>query len=452
MWSEENDMDNKLRKAAEANKSRFQEKDWQQMEALLDKHLPQEKKRRRFIFILLLTALIGVPAVFMLEKWSTKSTDSTTAQQEQKTVPGSSLNKEQTTQESVPENKTTVELSPDKKTLPGNSVNSINDITAPVATITPGLTSQHKNTINTIKKTIVPAKENISFIPTTKKEEQETKDISSVKINPDRTNENFLQENKKEVTIVTTTDPLTTAENNATVLKEENVNKADSVASSTESEKPEQTKATKTKGSKFSINLSAGTDISSVGTKAGNAEIAYGVGIGYSFSDKWTIRTGFFAGRKKYAAKPSDYHPADNNFWYYYPNMQKIDANCYVYEIPVNVMYSFGKSKNHNWFLSGGVSSYLMKKEKYDYTYKNNAGMVRQSRYTFRNENSHLFSVINLSGGYQYNFNKRFSLLAEPYLKMPVSGIGFGKVKLNSAGVLFTASFKPFLRTTEVKR
>ncbi len=40
MWSEENDMDNKLRKAAEANKSRFQEKDWQQMEALLDKHLP----------------------------------------------------------------------------------------------------------------------------------------------------------------------------------------------------------------------------------------------------------------------------------------------------------------------------------------------------------------------------------------------------------------------------
>jgi hypothetical protein len=54
--------------------------------------------------------------------------------------------------------------------------------------------------------------------------------------------------------------------------------------------------------------------------------------------------------------------------------------------------------------------------------------------------------VVNLSGGYQYHFSKRFSLLAEPYLKMPVSGIGFGKVKLNSAGVLITASLRPFAR------
>jgi len=31
-------------------------------------------------------------------------------------------------------------------------------------------------------------------------------------------------------------------------------------------------------------------------------------------------------------------------------------------------------------------------------------------------------------------------------VKIPVTGIGVGKVKLNSTGVLFTVGFKPFLK------
>jgi len=54
--------------------------------------------------------------------------------------------------------------------------------------------------------------------------------------------------------------------------------------------------------------------------------------------------------------------------------------------------------------------------------------------------------VINLSGGYQYHFSDRLSLMAEPYVRIPVSGIGSGKVKLNSGGVLFSLGFKPFLK------
>ena len=62
------------------------------------------------------------------------------------------------------------------------------------------------------------------------------------------------------------------------------------------------------------------------------------------------------------------------------------------------------------------------------------------------NENKHYFSVVTLSGGYQYKLNNRFSFIAEPYVKIPLSGIGLGKIKLNSTGILVTAAIKPFAK------
>jgi hypothetical protein len=34
--------------------------------------------------------------------------------------------------------------------------------------------------------------------------------------------------------------------------------------------------------------------------------------------------------------------------------------------------------------------------------------------------------------------------MAEPYIKLPLTGVGYGKVKLNSGGVLFSIGVNPF--------
>ena len=204
--------------------------------------------------------------------------------------------------------------------------------------------------------------------------------------------------------------------------------------------KPQKRKSSP--GSKLSLNFSAGPDISSVGIdNPGKWNLQYGLGLSYAVSKRLSIRTGFFAGRKKYSADSTEYHSS-----YYPPKLERIDANCLVYEIPVNLVYNFPAAKKHNWFIAGGLSSYLMKKETYDYFYKNAWGQPQYYSHTYNNENSHLFSVINISGGYQYHFTDRLSLMAEPYVRIPVSGIGSGKVKLNSGGVLFSIGFKPFLK------
>jgi hypothetical protein len=85
-----------------------------------------------------------------------------------------------------------------------------------------------------------------------------------------------------------------------------------------------------------------------------------------------------------------------------------------------------------------------MKRETYHYYYKDQLGQDRYKSWTIFNENKHYFSVLTLSAGYQRNINKTFFVSAEPYLKMPLSGIGYGKIKLNSAGVQFSVGAKLF--------
>jgi hypothetical protein len=178
---------------------------------------------------------------------------------------------------------------------------------------------------------------------------------------------------------------------------------------------------------------------------AGKVKLTYGAGLSYTMN-RFTIRSGFYVAKKVYTAGPDDYHPP-NHYWTYYVDLTKVDADCRVYEIPVTASYNFSESKTHNWFVSAGLSSYLMKKETYGYHYKDpTTQMPGYKDWTLKNGENHIFSILDLSAGYERKLNKRLSVIAEPYFKIPMDGIGFGSIKLNSAGVLFTLSVKPFVK------
>src|SRR5688572_744288 len=51
MWSD--DIHKKMDDAGESHYPAYDEKAWEKMSSLLDKHLPEKKKKRRFIFLLL---------------------------------------------------------------------------------------------------------------------------------------------------------------------------------------------------------------------------------------------------------------------------------------------------------------------------------------------------------------------------------------------------------------
>ncbi len=421
MWSDE--LDKKISETTEGSHHAFDDKAWNKMEELLDKHLPQ-KRRRRFIALFLLPlALIGTGVFFALQK------------QYKNNVTGKKI----TTVQPILATESTKKETGIKTAKINPTSENIND---------PVKQSETEDAISTDEVN----KPGLSKQPSPDKKIGQRRSRQTAELPaPDRNTHGEKKPEKVLTQLITdenkniTSTPLAPTKDITSAEKTVDKEKKDAGQAGVESQVT-KTKSSKTKSStasNFSITLSAGPDLSSVNfEEPGEWRMQYGIGISYALSKKFSLRTGFYTSRKIYTADPEDYH----SYYNPPPSLQKIDANCLVYEIPVNLTYSFSARKKHNWFVAGGLSSYLMKEETYDYVYKNPWGPPQIHTYVYKNENSHFFSVLNLSGGYQYHFSHRFSLMAEPYVKIPLSGVGEGKVNLNSGGILFTAGFKPFLR------
>ncbi|HEY0432639.1 MAG TPA: hypothetical protein VGC95_02130 [Chitinophagaceae bacterium] len=195
------------------------------------------------------------------------------------------------------------------------------------------------------------------------------------------------------------------------------------------------------KVSRFGIFFSTGPDVSKArDSRTGKTTVLYGAGASYT-TKRFSLRTGLFASDKIYWAGPKDYKlslspPSPTTF-------EGADANCHVLEIPLKLSYMFANTDRSNWFASTGISSYLMKKEKYVFSYKT-ASSWYYYPYEIRNENKHMFSILTFSAGYTRRFGDRVSMTAEPYAEIPMTGIGTGKVHLTSGGVLFSIGINPF--------
>ncbi len=82
-----------------------------------------------------------------------------------------------------------------------------------------------------------------------------------------------------------------------------------------------------------------------------------------------------------------------------------------------------------------------MLSEDYTYTvYTNNGDRVYSKQ--VEKENNEWFKVLNLSVGVQHQLSSRLFLQAEPFLKAPLAGMGYGDVKLSSLGVFFGVEYK----------
>ena len=449
MPDEENDI--RIREAADNYHPAYDDTAWDKMEKLLDVHLPQKKKRKKIFFILPFLLLMCGLVLFMILNNSEMHTSETSGISIPKNLSlklkdtnhpsanlsrqsfNTTLNKFQKSER----NKTGLQI------IHGNSGRpKINQ--NPVSSMNSNRNKEHNSKEN------LPAQSNIILKKKSNEEANYNDKIKdgesdsstySKKQLLNKTN-NIAGETENE------TEPAKTNNQSASANKIE-IKKQDSTAKSTNTQSEITKKKTENENNfknNFGISLSAGPGISSVHlNNAGKISIVYGVGFSYSISKKFTIRTGFYKSKKIYSVAPNDYHFPNGSG--NYDDLQGVDANCNVDEIPFNMYYSFGKVKNHNWFVSAELSSYLMKKESYEFYYKTTAGDIYENDWSIRNKNKNIFSVLNLSAGYQHTLNNQFSIMAEPYINLPLSGIGAGKVKLNSGGILFTITMKPFLKT-----
>jgi hypothetical protein len=234
----------------------------------------------------------------------------------------------------------------------------------------------------------------------------------------------------------------TAADNQATVLQK-SVLKTDSVALASIN-KPNTSNAKNNISFKKHFFLHAGyaPEKSYVkGNDPGPLSYAYGGGIGFSFAKRWSLLTGIYATKKDYTASGEDYHPGYNSY-YYNLKIYSVEAYCNITEIPLSVNYAVLQKSKHSIIAGAGFASLIMKKEWYDYHYERANGMYGHADHTYKTNNVHLFAAAMLNAGYQFNINKRLSVSASPYVKIPLYGVGEGKVKITSAGILTGIIYK----------
>lgn len=171
---------------------------------------------------------------------------------------------------------------------------------------------------------------------------------------------------------------------------------------------------------------------------------SYGLTLGYQFANRWSVNTGLIYTSKNYTAYGYDFNPKQYNW-------KDIKGNCKMIEIPLTLRYDLSVGRNTAFFVNGGFSSYFMKREAYDYYWKDPQDPMSEWYYIHDKEfpegkKNFWFSMANLSLGIEQYIGPGLSLQVEPFAKLPLSGVGWGRLQLSSYGVSFSLRYSPVLK------
>ncbi|MEJ6980821.1 hypothetical protein WG906_10195 [Pedobacter sp. P351] len=189
----------------------------------------------------------------------------------------------------------------------------------------------------------------------------------------------------------------------------------------------------------FSVTALAGPEFSSVKSIAGKqGTITLGILLNAAISNKITVSSGLKYGLKNYQAGAYDYQMQNQTRA---GMLSGIDASCAILEIPLQASYTLLNNSNKRISVSSGLSSYLMLKEKYHFKYTPQSG-YNDYLLEKKNANQHYFSVLSLSASYHIRPKaSHVEWAIEPYVKLPLGGVGEGNVRLKSSGISLNLSY-----------
>lgn len=210
-------------------------------------------------------------------------------------------------------------------------------------------------------------------------------------------------------------------------------NNSETVAGNQITEKKELAVKNKNKHALYA-GLIAGPDISTIKLQPVNRTgFSVGLLIGYTVGKKLAVETGLMWDKKFYYTDGKYFNPK-NSVIPSYININDVDGSCSMIEWPVNLSYTIKSFSKSFLTANAGISSYFMKNENYSYTFQRN-GVENEWSLSYKNSSNNLFSIVNLGIGFNHSVSKSLMLRAEPYIKIPVTGIGMGRLPITSSGI-----------------
>ncbi len=153
--------------------------------------------------------------------------------------------------------------------------------------------------------------------------------------------------------------------------------------------------------------------------------------IEFHITSKFSVMSGLISSTKLYKARDVEY------YGHAYP---EAEGDCRIIDIPLNIYYRSAGTSRYSWFAGAGISSYIMKKENYVFYYDSPYGKASYDK-EVRNKNNEWFKVLNVSAGVSRKIGPRFFIEAEPFVKIPLGGVGDGNLDLSTAGMFVRARY-----------
>lgn len=193
--------------------------------------------------------------------------------------------------------------------------------------------------------------------------------------------------------------------------------------------------------SRLAVGVVVSPDLSTVGSVSNFDNPGYKGGIlaEYSLTKNISLVSGVAISNVRYKAYGQEYNPPQS--WNYGVPPDQAAAVCLVLDIPLNLKANIFNFNRSRIFATAGVSSYIMLHEDYQFSYSGDAANLERS-WSDRTGTRHWFSNAGLSIGFEYDLSPNWSLRAEPHIKIPLKGVGWGDVDLYSMGSFLSINYR----------
>lgn len=417
MKSEE-DLDNIFKKGLEdsANHRAFNEDDWDALEQMLDKG----KKRRGVVYWLPIASGIAAMLLLFLGWWFFKPNvkdDNTTGQQQvkvkpavPKTNPGTSGGGTQQPQK----DSLSITRPAGNSNIAANSNTGNHAHTGPIS-LTPSVAGSHHN-IPGVNKKGINGRDTIM-------QHDHALMAGAEPAGNNGTISNLLA--NRALSLDIQSSPLAIPDFKT------NIERQPFQALTTKSNK-KITKQSFGYRSQWAITALASSDVNGTNSFQGKVGSNYGLLLSFGVTKKLTITSGVVYSSKPYSTSFANYRTAYN----FRQDPTDVTADCKMLDIPINIGYQVYGNIRNKLSVGTGLSSYLMLHEKYRFNYADgNYGGAWPQTYTVPNSKGYLLSIININATYEHKINSKFGVSVQPYMKVPISGVGYSDIKLQSTGV-----------------
>jgi hypothetical protein len=165
--------------------------------------------------------------------------------------------------------------------------------------------------------------------------------------------------------------------------------------------------------------------------------------LAYTITPRWSVSAGVLYSNKKYDGE-GDYITPPEGYWLKKTNgiiPDEVSGSCRVIDVPIMVTFRFLQREVVSFSASAGIGSYFMLDEKYDFEFmQDNPGAATHWQ-TGENTGS-WFGIANFALGMEFQTTQRTFVTVEPYMKLPLNQIGWGKISLYSAGLSFALKYR----------